>query len=55
VKALEDALSASWSPAACDGIKVDAAGLNSDLHGSAEYRASLITTLARRAVAAAGG
>jgi len=27
--------------------------LNSDLHGSAEYRAHLITVLAKRAVAAA--
>ncbi|MEW6704950.1 MAG: xanthine dehydrogenase family protein subunit M [Pseudomonadota bacterium] len=51
VKALEDKLAASWSPASCDGVKVDASGLNSDLHGSAEYRASLIPVLARRAVA----
>lgn len=54
VKALEDKLAASWSPASCDGVKVDASGLNSDLHGSAEYRASLIPVLAKRAVAAAG-
>lgn len=54
VKALEDKLAASWSPASCEGVRVDPAGLNSDLHGSAEYRASLITTLAKRAVAAAG-
>jgi carbon-monoxide dehydrogenase medium subunit len=54
VKALEDKLAASWSPASCDGVKVDPSGLNSDLHGSAEYRASLIPVLAKRAVAAAG-
>ncbi|HSB24533.1 MAG TPA: xanthine dehydrogenase family protein subunit M [Burkholderiaceae bacterium] len=50
VKALEDKLAASWSGAACDGVKVDAKGLNSDLHGSAEYRAALIPVLAKRAV-----
>ena len=33
-------------------VKIDAAGLNSDLHGSAEYRAHLIAVLASRAVAA---
>ena len=54
VKALEERLATSWSPQACDGVKVDASGLNTDLHGSAEYRASLIVTLAKRAVAAAG-
>jgi len=54
VKALEDRLSASWAPSSCDGVKIDAGGLNSDLHGSAEYRASLIPVLAKRAVAEAG-
>jgi carbon-monoxide dehydrogenase medium subunit len=54
VKALEDKLAANWSPAACEGVSVSATGLNSDLHGSAEYRAHLIPVLAKRAVAAAG-
>jgi carbon-monoxide dehydrogenase medium subunit len=53
VKALEDKLAANFAPAACDGVTVPAAGLNSDLHGSAEYRAHLITALAKRAVAQA--
>lgn len=53
VKALEDKLAASWSPASCDDVSVSAHGLNSDLHGSAEYRAALIPVLAKRAVAAA--
>jgi carbon-monoxide dehydrogenase medium subunit len=52
VKALEDALAKNFSPAACDGISVPATGLNSDLHGSAEYRASLIPLLAKRALEA---
>jgi carbon-monoxide dehydrogenase medium subunit len=48
--ALEQKLSSNWSGAACDGVKIDAKGLNSDLHGSAEYRAALIPVLAKRAV-----
>jgi carbon-monoxide dehydrogenase medium subunit len=52
VKALEDKLAASWSPAACEGVKLPSTGLNSDLHGSAEYRAALVPVLASRAVAA---
>lgn len=51
VPALEAALSRSWDAAAVNGVKVDADGLNSDLHGSAEYRAALIPVLAGRAVA----
>ena len=49
-KALEDKLAASWSAAALQGATVSAEGLNSDLHGSAEYRAALIPVLAARAV-----
>ena len=52
VTALEERLASSWSPTSCDGVKVDPTGLNSDLHGSAEYRAALIPVLARRAVEA---
>jgi carbon-monoxide dehydrogenase medium subunit len=50
VKALEDALSKSWSADAARAVKVDAEGMNSDLHGSAAYRAHLISVLASRAV-----
>ena len=54
VKALEDRLNAKLAPESCEGVTVSADGLNSDLHGSAEYRAHLIPVLAARAVAAAG-
>jgi carbon-monoxide dehydrogenase medium subunit len=47
---LESRLAGNWSAAALDGTRVSADGLNSDLHGSAEYRAALIPVLARRAV-----
>jgi aerobic carbon-monoxide dehydrogenase medium subunit len=50
VKALEEALARRFAPEACDSIKVPASQLNSDIHGSAEYRAALIAVLARRAV-----
>src|SRR3984885_11734367 len=53
VTAFEDALKKRFSPKALEGLSVPAEGLNSDLHGSAEYRAHLIGGLARRAVEAA--
>jgi carbon-monoxide dehydrogenase medium subunit len=53
VAAMEQALGANWSPDAIAGIVVPAAGLNSDLHASAEYRAHLVTVMACRAVEAA--
>lgn len=53
VPAFEAALAAQWAPAALEGLAVDAAGLNADLHASAAYRAHLVGVLARRAVALA--
>ena len=47
---LETLLAANWSAQALAGAKMPTAGLNSDLHGSAEYRAALIPVLAGRAV-----
>ncbi|MFM7345674.1 MAG: FAD binding domain-containing protein [Tagaea sp.] len=52
-KEAEAALSKNWSASALDGLKASASGLNSDIHGSAEYRAHLIGVMAKRAVAAA--
>ena len=50
---MEKALSAKFAPEAVAGIKVKADGLNNDLHASPEYRAHLITVMAKRAVEAA--
>jgi hypothetical protein len=52
-KDLEAKLAANWSAAALNGATVSADGLNSDLHGSAEYRAALIPVLAGAPSAAA--
>jgi carbon-monoxide dehydrogenase medium subunit len=50
VKSFEEALKKRFSPKSLAGLTVPADGLNSDLHGSAEYRAHLISVLAVRAV-----
>jgi carbon-monoxide dehydrogenase medium subunit len=47
---MEKALSAKFAPEAVAGVKVKADGLNNDLHASPEYRAHLITVMAKRAV-----
>jgi len=53
--AIEKALTAKFDPDAVPAGTVKADTLNSDLHGSAEYRAHLITVMAKRAVAQALG
>jgi carbon-monoxide dehydrogenase medium subunit len=53
-KDMEAALAKSFTPDAVAAIKQSASGLNSDIHASAEYRAHLVTVMAKRAVAAAG-
>jgi len=54
VTAMEAALAGNWSADALAGITVDAGGMNGDIHGSAEYRAHLVTVMAKRAVLNAG-
>lgn len=49
---LEDALCHSFAPPSIESIKISPKGLLSDIHGSAVYRAHLVTVMARRAVAA---
>jgi carbon-monoxide dehydrogenase medium subunit len=52
-EAMEAALAAKWSADAVAGIALEADDMLSDIHGSAEYRANLVTVMAKRAVAAA--
>jgi len=51
-KDVEAALTANFTPQAAKAVKVNPSELNGDLHGTPEYRAALISTLASRAVAA---
>jgi len=55
VTAFEEALKKRFSPKSLEGMTIPADGMNSDIHGSAEYRAHLVGVLARRAVAEAIG
>jgi carbon-monoxide dehydrogenase medium subunit len=52
-KEMEAALTKSFTPDAVANIKVSPSGLNGDIHASPEYRAHLVTVMAKRAVAAA--
>ncbi|WGF88659.1 FAD binding domain-containing protein [Marinivivus vitaminiproducens] len=47
---LEQALSGNFAPSALDGITVDAADMNADIHASAAYRAHLVKVMAKRSV-----
>ena len=51
VPEMETALAKNFAPDAVANIKIDENGMNSDIHGSAEYRAHLVTVMAKRAVA----
>jgi len=50
---MEKALAQKFAPESVASIKVKPDGLNNDLHASPEYRAHLITVMAKRAVEAA--
>src|ERR1700685_2129994 len=54
-KSFEEALKKRFAPKSLEGMTIPADGMNSDIHGSAEYRAHLVSVLARRAVAEAIG
>jgi carbon-monoxide dehydrogenase medium subunit len=53
-KEAEQALGSNWSPDAVANLKHPSAGLNSDIHASAEYRAHLIGVITKRALQKAG-
>jgi carbon-monoxide dehydrogenase medium subunit len=48
--AIEAALTQSFTPAAAKGVKLAADDMNSDLHGTAAYRAAMVSVMAGRAV-----
>ena len=50
---IEAALAKSFTVEAAKGVKMPTADINSDMHGTAEYRAAMISVMAGRAVAAA--
>ena len=52
-KEIEAALAKSFTPEAAKAVKMPTTDINSDMHGSAEYRAAMISVMASRAVAAA--
>jgi carbon-monoxide dehydrogenase medium subunit len=51
--AIEAALAQNFTPEAAKAVQVPADDINGDLHGSAAYRAAMISVMASRAVAAA--
>src|SRR5262245_20192243 len=50
VKSFEEALKKRFAPKSIEGLTIPADGMNSDIHGTAEYRAHLVGVMARRAV-----
>ena len=49
-KDLSKALSSNFASSAIDGLKLDGSEMNSDIHASGEYRASLVATYVKKAV-----
>jgi carbon-monoxide dehydrogenase medium subunit len=54
-KAAEAALAKGLNAAAIDSAKLDASGLNNDMHADSVYRANLVRVMAKRAVAKLSG
>ena len=50
---MEKALAGKFAPESVANVKQKQDGLNNDLHASAEYRAHLVSVMAKRAVEAA--
>ena len=50
VPEMERALAATFAPESVASIRISAEGLNSDIHAQADYRAHLVTVMAKRAV-----
>ncbi|MEO6030974.1 MAG: xanthine dehydrogenase family protein subunit M [Burkholderiaceae bacterium] len=48
---IEQALTKSFTPDAAKAVKMPTTDINADMHGSAEYRAAMISVMASRAVA----
>ena len=51
-KDLSKALSNSFSSTAIEGMELDSSEMNSDIHASGDFRASLVMTYAKKAVEA---
>ena len=49
-KDLADALSKKFSPSAINNVKISSSKMNSDIHASADYRANMVRTFAKKAV-----
>ena len=49
---LAGALSNNFSSSAIDNVKISSSGMNSDIHASADYRANMVKTFAKKAVEA---
>jgi carbon-monoxide dehydrogenase medium subunit len=55
VPEMEAALAKKFAPESVAKVSIPADSLNEDIHASAEYRAHLVTVMAKRAVAATIG
>ena len=47
---MSKALTGNFSSSSIDGMDIDSSEMNSDMHSSADFRASLVVTQAKKAV-----